>query len=161
MRRSRRLCNKNSQSCTLIYAGNSYQPISLNRYQLDPSQPVHFQQLLKDVTQPIYGTIHLWSLDDKSELSLEDPNPTSILYLAQAIALLEAVETPRLWLVTRGTQSVLTYTEPVSVTQSSVWGMGAVIANEIPNLHCKRLDFDSNSDGRRGRTAHANPAIRR
>ncbi|MGZ9224709.1 MAG: SDR family NAD(P)-dependent oxidoreductase, partial [Anaerolineales bacterium] len=58
-----------------------------------------------------------------------------------AIGSTDMVDVPRLCLVTRGTQTVHAQPEPVSVSQSAAWGMGAVIANEFPQLHCRRIDL--------------------
>jgi acyl transferase domain-containing protein/acyl carrier protein len=130
----------NHQTCTLVSAGKEYRSSQIDRYEIDPSRPAHFQQFLKEVGRPVHGIVHLWSLDQAEGLSITDSNVLGILYLTQAIVQLSATE-PRLWLVTRGAQSVLTKPEPVSVSQAPVWGMGAVIANEFPALHCTRVDL--------------------
>ncbi|MGZ9164279.1 MAG: acyltransferase domain-containing protein, partial [Anaerolineales bacterium] len=136
---------KDSQTSTIVSAGDTYQSINENAYQVDPLQPVHFQQLLKDISQPIHGIIHLWSLDCEPMPSTADPNLPGILHLVQAVAQSAVEETPRLWLVTRGTHSVNGKPEPISVSQAPVWGMGAVIANEFPNLNCARVDLSLTS----------------
>ncbi|MDP1794035.1 MAG: amino acid adenylation domain-containing protein, partial [Acidimicrobiales bacterium] len=50
----------------------------------------------------------------------------------------------RLWLVTQGGQSV--EGEPPSVEQAVLWGLGRVIANELPSLACTCLDLDPAMD---------------
>ena len=54
---------------------------------------------------------------------------------------------PQLWLVTRGAQSVGDAPQAVSVAQSSVWGLGRVIAAEHPELACTRIDLDLEPQG--------------
>ncbi len=131
---------QNAQTYTLVLAGREYQSDDANRFELDPSKPAQFQQLLKDINQPVHNIVHLWSLDQASTPSISDSNVPRILYLMQAIAQISTTA-PHLYLVTRGTQSVLAKPEPVSVSQAPVWGMGAVIANEFPNMHCTRVDL--------------------
>ena len=131
---------EDSQSCTLVFKGKAYRSITANHYELNPLEPAHFQQLLKDVA-PVQGIVHFWSLDGESGPSTSDPTLLSVLSMTQAIGYLNTAEAPRLWLITRGTQTVHAKLEPVSVSQSPVWGMGAVIANELPNLHCTRVDL--------------------
>ena len=46
----------------------------------------------------------------------------------------------RLWLVTRGAQSI--DGEPPAVAGATVWGLGHVIANEQPQLACTCIDID-------------------
>ena len=136
-----------SQTCTTVFAGSSYKATSPGNYELDPSQPAHFQQLFQDLaqaSQPIDHIVHLWSLDN-SEPDPSSPTAKSnllgLLYLVQAIAQTETTGSLQLHLITRGAQAVLPQPEIVSVTQAPIWGMGAVIANEFPNLHCTRLDL--------------------
>ncbi len=54
---------------------------------------------------------------------------------------------PRLWLVTRGVQSVKPG-EPIAVEQSALWGFGKVINFEFPGLLCTRIDLDLHQPNR-------------
>ena len=75
----------------------------------------------------------------------EDPNHQiqqscqSALYLIQC--LIENAAATQLWLVTCGTQSVLG-TEPLTVAQAPVWGIGKTARLEHPELDCICLDLD-------------------
>lgn len=131
-----------AQTCTLVFTSKDYCAIDGNHYELDPLQPAQFGQLLKEVSQPIDNIVHLWSIEQADEAAVVDANILSILYLTQALALL-STSAPQLWLVARGTQSVVAAQDTVSVFQAPVWGMGAVIANEFPNLRCTRVDLSS------------------
>lgn len=110
---------------------------------------------LKETHKPLYGIVHLWSLSiphptaDVSATSdiMQMPGCNSVLFLVQALARRLAAM-PRLWLVTRGTQSVKPG-EPIAVEQSALWGLGKVISFEFPELNCIRVDLDlhhSNAD---------------
>ena len=133
---------ENAQTCTLVFTGDGYRSVDVHRYELDPTQPAQFQQVLRDIRQPVHNIVHLWSLDQMDVLPTADTNVSGILSLTQAIA--QCFPTaPYLCLITRGTQSVFAAQESILVSQSPVWGLGAVIVNEFPNLHCSRVDLSS------------------
>jgi acyl transferase domain-containing protein/acyl carrier protein len=103
---------------------------------------------LNEIPSPLFGIIHFWSLSipqPSLELSesidiMERLGCNSVLLLVQALAR-RFSELPRLWLVTRGSQSVKTG-EPIAVEQSALWGLGKVISFEFPELNCTRIDLD-------------------
>jgi len=76
----------------------------------------------------------------------------SVLHLVQSMARTHWREAPRLWLVTRGAQSVAGETE-IAVAQSPVWGLGRVVSQEHPEFRCKRLDLAP------GGTVQEGPAV--
>ena len=106
------------------------------------------EQQLQETPSTLYGIIHLWSLSipqPSSEVSgtidtMQMLGCNSVLLLVQALAKRLAA-LPRLWLVTRGTQSVKSG-EPIAVEQSALWGLGKVISFEYPELNCIRIDLD-------------------
>jgi len=67
------------------------------------------------------------------------------LHLVQAIVKAAWPQAPRLWLVTRGAQAVAgaSLTNPA---QTPLWGLGATLALEHPELACVRLDLDPAGD---------------
>jgi acyl transferase domain-containing protein/acyl carrier protein len=107
------------------------------------------EKLLKGVSSPLYGIIHLWSLSIPQPSSdvyeaadlMQMLGCNSTLNLVQALAR-RLAGLPRLWLVTRGVQSVKSG-EPIAVEQSALWGLGKVISLEIPELKCIRIDLDA------------------
>ena len=64
------------------------------------------------------------------------------LDVVRALAESSDAEPPRLWLVTRGAQTVDDSPRPLCLAQSPIWGMGRVIASEHPALRCTRIDLD-------------------
>ncbi|MCB0171114.1 MAG: type I polyketide synthase [Anaerolineae bacterium] len=144
-------------SCILISSGADYQAVKPNVYRLDPTQPDQFHHLMAEVlssiqtsaTQSIQGIVHLWSLDNGGSESITSTSlemaqqlgSLSVLHLIQALAQTELSGSPRLWLVTRGAQVVASDAAPAAIAQSPLWGMGRVIANEFPDLHCTCLDL--------------------
>ena len=69
------------------------------------------------------------------------------MWLVQAWDRAADQESARLFLVTRGAQSVLDRPEPVAIAQAPVIGLGRVIAGEYPRLRCKLVDLDPAADG--------------
>lgn len=110
--------------------------------------PEVIESLLKEMSSPFYGIIHLWSLSTplpamdvlKSTELMPMLGTDSVLLLIQALARRHA-GMPRLWLVTRGAMAVSSG-EPIAVEQSPMWGLGKVISFELPELHCLRIDLD-------------------
>ncbi|MUG94286.1 SDR family NAD(P)-dependent oxidoreductase [Scytonema sp. UIC 10036] len=133
--------------CILVSAGVKYEKRDRQHYQIDPSQPEHFQKLLLEIdsTQPL-GIVHLWSIaPDETALSdlptAELHNCGSVLHLVQALAQIREQRPPHLWLVTQGTQAVSLTSEPLRLTGSSLWGLGRVIALEYPEFQCVLVDL--------------------
>ena len=127
--------------------------LSLDQAGEDPAGAV--RRLLDDAAttgfSPLRGVVHLWSTasDPRTE-----PTPAS-LRAAQAsgcdaaLGLVQGLAdhsgpfgTPRLWLVTRGVQSILP-SDPVAVAQAPLWGLGKSIGFELPELHCTLVDLDT------------------
>ena len=106
------------------------------------------EKQLKNISSSLYGVIHLWSLstphpsENKSATTdvMQMHGCNSVLYLVQSLAK-RLAGLPRLWLVTRGAQSV-NPEEPIAVEQSALWGLGKVISFELPELKCIRIDLD-------------------
>jgi phthiocerol/phenolphthiocerol synthesis type-I polyketide synthase C len=151
------------ETCFLVSPGESYKAIR-DHFWINPSNPADLQQLLKDTLSssnlPCRGVLHLWSLEasrstrETTAASLDaaqELGSRNVLLLVQALAKTGTLsggqvmqEPPHLWLVTRGAQAV--GTEPVSVAQAPVWGLGRVIALEHPEFQCVRIDLDPGSE---------------
>ncbi|WP_254173683.1 non-ribosomal peptide synthetase/type I polyketide synthase [Planktothrix pseudagardhii] len=150
------LCCHQGEVCTLVFCSQEYQQINSREFSIDPGNPSHFQQLLQAIP-PVAIVVNLWSLDtpkNLSEISLEKTylkNCGSTLYLIQAL-LNHYRETPRLWLVTQGAQAV--NASVTQVAQSTLWGMGKVIALEYPELNCVRVDLDPQATREWGQTLY-------
>ncbi|MCX6048528.1 MAG: SDR family NAD(P)-dependent oxidoreductase, partial [Chloroflexi bacterium] len=129
----------------LVYAKERYCQLDATTYQIDPASSQDYRQLLA-AAPPLQGVIHLWSLDapplcQPSDLEVAAQQSCgSILALVQAM-LEELTDPPRLWLVTQEAQAVTAQDRVNGVAQSPVWGLGRVIAQEHPELHCVRLDL--------------------
>nr|AHN91574.1 polyketide synthase [Cylindrospermopsis raciborskii CHAB358] len=139
---------------TLVYAGLKYHSANNKQntggdipyFQIDPIQREDYERLFAALP-PLYGIVHLWSLDilslDKVSNLIENVQLGSgtLLNLIQTVLQLET-PTPSLWLVTKNAQAVRKNDSLVGVLQSPLWGMGKVIALEHPELNCVSIDLD-------------------
>ena len=71
---------------------------------------------------------------------------TALLHLVQALGRWGFRNAPRLWLVTRGAQAA----DP---TSAQLWGLGATVAIEHPDVRCSLVDLDSGTAAEIGRLA--------
>lgn len=138
--------------CTLVYRGDRYQKLDKGSYQLNPSNPQEFEQLIQSIQEnsnfPLKKVIHLWSLDtpEPQELTITTLKSVqrwgcgTVLHLVKALIKTKLI--PQLWLLTRGSQSILSKTEQISVAASPLWGMGRVVSLEHPQMWGGLVDLD-------------------
>ncbi|HET6317184.1 MAG TPA: polyketide synthase dehydratase domain-containing protein, partial [Chloroflexota bacterium] len=122
-------------------------------YQVDPRQPDHFQRLLTELSRtdqpPCRGVVYLWSASTSSD-STDDLETAQtrgcigVLHLVQALIQVGWRDAPRLWLVTRGAQSVLPG-DQLEISQAPLWGLGRTLALEHPELNCTLLDVHTST----------------
>ncbi|CAK0745421.1 Malonyl CoA-acyl carrier protein transacylase (modular protein) [Gammaproteobacteria bacterium] len=125
-------------TCTVVTPGLAYRQINTAQYQINPTAPDDYRQLLQAVTAPYRGIVVAW------HLTQEPPDTTacnSVLCLVQAFTQTAVAEPPQLFLLTQGAQPVIA-TAALRPAQALVWGLGKVIALEHPELRCLRLDLD-------------------
>ncbi len=87
--------------------------------------------------------MHLQSLDADSP-EAHDKGCLSVLHLLQTYLQTVPADLPRLWLVTRDVQSAGGRSTS-HVEGAPLWGLGAVIAQEHPELKCCRVDLENDS----------------
>jgi acyl transferase domain-containing protein/acyl carrier protein len=85
------------------------------------------------------GVVHFGSLDLLDDAS-SDRVAENAAEIAALATLISESGSANLWLVTRGACAA-GLAGPVSVPQASVWGLGAVVANECPDLGCRMIDL--------------------
>jgi NADPH:quinone reductase-like Zn-dependent oxidoreductase/NAD(P)-dependent dehydrogenase (short-subunit alcohol dehydrogenase family)/acyl carrier protein len=141
--------------CFSIYPGKSYERIDADRFRISQHIKADLSRILKSINKEnsshkIRGIIDLSSMEVPS---LNDLNPREYTHIIgkTSLKLLNLIQTvmewkdrdlPRLWIVTRGAQSVRKKIESVSPFQSSIWGLGRVVVNEMPALRCTLIDLD-------------------
>ncbi|WP_327138862.1 type I polyketide synthase [Nocardia sp. NBC_01327] len=112
-------------------------------YLIDAANPAHYLQLMQALHDHEIGVLaHLWSLDievsdtDFDDLGsaddLQDSQEMGVLSVMRLMQALSAEQTwaPKLWLVTRGGQSVGAQGNRCNVAQAPLWGLGRVIGHQ-------------------------------
>ncbi|MEM7539010.1 MAG: SDR family NAD(P)-dependent oxidoreductase, partial [Chloroflexota bacterium] len=98
----------------------------------------------------LHGIVHLWGLDDEaaedtiSLMAGQKRTLNSVLQIVQACAEATLVPTYRLWIVTQGAEAVLPK-EPVAFAQTTLWGVGRIIALEHGDLWGGLVDIDGDA----------------
>ena len=117
---------------------------------VNPQQPKeieHLFQRIGDFDQILY----LWGLNT-SEIELTTPTILeqtqqlccgSLLYLLQTLTKQEY--TAKLWLITHQAQKISDTSHPIAIAQSSLWGLGKVIALEHPEYWGGMIDVGMDS----------------
>ena len=156
------LLESDGDECLLVHAGtddggvNSQgTPAPPEARVLDPARPESLRQLVEELATsgtPCRGIVHLWALDSPTAAGDLDEAALArtvggALHVAQALAAAGQVrgETPRLWLITRGAQPA-GGPGRLAVAQAPLWGLGAVVALEHPEMRCSRLDLDPRAE---------------
>ncbi|MFN6560885.1 MAG: type I polyketide synthase [Nostoc sp. ChiSLP01] len=143
------------QHSIIATVGTSYKQLSQEIYQVNPTQPEDFQQLLQDSLSqqpPLRGVVYLETFTIPEDVSLnalreaQTKSYASALHLVQALVQTPELESPRLWLVTRGTQNLSKNPEPLQVSQAALWGLGRVINHEHPELACTCVDLGAEAN---------------
>ena len=137
--------------CVVVRPG----PFALDGDQafLDPTAPADYSRLLETMgVASLAGVVHGWSLDapaaDTTDLArlakAQSHGVVSAMLLAQA--LVAATPVPRLWLLTRGGQPVVSGERGLSAAAAPTWGLGRALVMGHPELRCVNVDFDSTAN---------------
>ena len=145
--------------CTLVWAGARFKALGdgerrldllgADEYELPLGDEAALDQLLGLVAAEagrISDVLDLWALGAAGE-ELEDILRAQALgvkfvpTLVQAITRAGWAQPPRLWLVTEGTQHVAEALGTVRLAGATVWGMGAVLIREHPELRPCLMDL--------------------
>lgn len=136
---------------TTTTSGIDYAILGQNAYRLDSTNPQHWAMLFASAfgRNGCQRVIHCGALDgapweDTAETTLRAnvrQGPLATLRLTQAILKQDWPDAPRLYLLTRGAQSVGLKLVPVFASQSMLWGVGRTLAMEHPELHCTQIDL--------------------
>ncbi len=138
--------------CTLVFPGQEYEQLTEQEFRIDPASPDDFRLLLEAIgtnNPSLNGVVHCWSLDSLSTESLivADIEKASMIGCGSTLYLVQSLmrsfsKPPCLWLVTQGSQPVITEYTSLAVAQSTLWGLGKTIAREHPELQCVLVDLD-------------------
>ncbi|HXV37365.1 MAG TPA: SDR family NAD(P)-dependent oxidoreductase, partial [Myxococcota bacterium] len=126
-----------------------------DRYALACDDKDELARLLDAIgRETLRGIVHCWSLDapapdetttESLEASLLSAG-LSVVHLAQLLDAPGIGAAPRLWLVSRRAQSVAPggddLPESTAPARASLWGVGRVVAAEVPKLRATLVDLD-------------------
>ena len=156
---------------TLVWPGEHFRPLGdgerrldllgADEYELplgDDAALDHLLALVAAEAGQISDVLDLWALadggDDFEENRLEEIMRAQargvkfVPTLVQAITRAGWAQPPQLWLVTAGTQFVEDARGRVQLDGSTMWGMGAVLIREHPELRPCLIDLGAEADGR-------------
>jgi acyl transferase domain-containing protein/acyl carrier protein len=148
------LLQSRGDECVLVMADCHETHSGPSIFSVDATHPKAVQELCERLSRSSHaawdGIIHLWSLDspDDHELSVDAlekaqvRNCASLLHLVKSLKEAMKANPPRMWVVTRGVQSVGVAPERVAVAQAPLRGLSRVVAMEQAELHCVSLDVD-------------------
>lgn len=121
-----------------------------DEFTFDPTSSTDHRRLLDDCLAsdmpPLHGIIDFACTEDiaatkPDPLAIETERCASLVSTLREIVESRLPAPPRWWLVTCGTQPVGPGDTPLTMTHTSIWGLGAVVALEHPELRCTRIDL--------------------
>jgi len=145
------LCEQLAHQCICVGYAEQFQCVNRYYYQINPSQPEHYQQLLTHLTATgvsIGRIVHLWSyepcsLDEAAKLKhAQRLGADSVRYLVQALAteLAEPEQPLPFFVVSQHAQSVLAQESP-NFVHSLLPALIRTLAQEISWLTLRHIDF--------------------
>jgi len=141
------LLQAQGESFVLVVPGSTYEHLAEGKICINPAEPQHFDKLLQEISvQPglALHIVHLWSLAAGDWLdSTQMRICGSVLHLTQALS---RINSPlvKLWLISRGSQST-NHQCAIALSQTSLWGLGRVIATEQSEMFAGLIDLDPES----------------
>ncbi len=145
------------EKCVLARTGTKLEGSRAEGYVFEPGEAEHYRVILKDLESNggCRGIVHLLSLDASREgmSPLESllvgvkRGSVSTLLLLQTLSRIGFRDAPGVWVVTRGVQASKAGKTPLPgrLAQSPVWGLGASVAHELPEVPCALVDLDPSS----------------
>ncbi len=149
--------------CWVVTPGLAYEEMGEGHYRIAPDRAEDFARLLAEVSRPdlpaCRGVVHCWGVDSPApeQAIAADVEKSLTLGCGSSVLLLQALtrlpersgkkDALKLWLVTRGAQSVAGENAELSALQAPLWGLGRVIAQEHPTLWGGLIDLDQDGTG--------------
>ena len=150
-------------TCTVVRRADEYRRLSDEAFEIAPTRREDFARLFREAggldRPPVSRVVHLWGVD----VPIDEAQGARCLAAAFEIGCLSALHvlqaaiegadaiSRELVIVTRGAQPVGPDPQVPGLAQSTLWGMGRVIALEHPELRCVRIDLDPDTPSERSR----------
>lgn len=145
------------EKCTWVTPAPGFRQTEPGRFEVRADSAADMERLVRAVIgadgSSWRGAVHLWAVDAPpletaslgSLREYEALGCYSVLHLVQAIGKLHAPARGRLldlFLVTRGAQPAAGESGAIGGVQAPLLGLGRVLVNEHPEIHCKMIDVD-------------------
>jgi len=135
-------------SCVRVEHGDAFQEPRGSRAQVRPDNRDDIERLLSALPAgQLSGIVHTWSVDLGNpaggaidSVRARAIGTVSVLHLVQALAADGAARVP-LAIVTQCAQPAGDSLPQISALQATVWGLGRVIAAELPTLDARMIDI--------------------
>jgi myxalamid-type polyketide synthase MxaB len=152
------LCNEISDRGArylLIRPGKRYRRLSKGLFEVNPKKLQTFKRLFKELSASDSWNggriIYLWG--EKKYFDAENFNSSwrseqalncgGLLHIVQTLVEGEYLQQNHLYVITRGCQQIAGGLGPVFPNSATLWGLGRVLTNEHPEIHCTLIDLDS------------------
>ncbi|QJB46195.1 type I polyketide synthase [Dolichospermum flos-aquae] len=151
------LLEAQGDTCWIINHSENSQNQPQQQIVVTPGDQTQMQQLMSQALAPGHplcrGILHLWSLDVTPSQATTLPSlqqdqtltVTSFLHLVQAVSQTAQAQIPPIWIVTQDVQQVGSETTPRSIAQAPIWGLGRVVATELPKVWGGLVDLDGDN----------------
>jgi len=129
----------------LIYRGDGFAALA-EGWQVDAADNAQIRRAIDEAARadarPLQGVVLLWALVPPVVQTLEAMETAQAQLLGNLLHAVQALgDSPaRRWLVTRAAQPV--QGSVPDLVQATVWGLGGVVASEVPQARCVRIDLD-------------------
>jgi len=142
----------------VVTQGKGYEEKDDRHFIIDPTEVDDFRRLMTSIGDRPRTVLFLWALDAPViDIGARRTGVVDQLRapLGSAFTLVKVLvehfdAPPKLWLLTRGSQAILSSDKSVSVAQAPIWGLGRVCELEHPTLSTTCLDLPANESSRLG-----------
>ncbi|MCZ6805253.1 MAG: type I polyketide synthase [Proteobacteria bacterium] len=138
--------NEQNVTYTKVIQGGAFKEINNQCFQLNHHSLDEFERLFKALEDKQFTHLYyLWPLaKTHSELISTKPAIDECMTLIYLIQKLISINEKELTLVifTCGAQKVISKDNVPNLNTSPLWGLGPLIENEHPNIHCRLIDLE-------------------
>lgn len=137
-----------------VAMGEAFEQTDEHTLTVNPSEASHWESvaniICSEAQVPMDNVALLWGLDAPPSHQTTSENlrkfqttvAGGLIHLLRTLSDQRPEDAPRVWIITRGAEKVLQSDHLDSIAQSFLWGLGRVIANEMPSCHCTLIDID-------------------
>jgi len=133
--------------CVRVYRGDAYETLGSGRYRISARRMEEYTRILDENGSSALGVLYLWGMDvdqgrvTKGEALFERSLESCVGLLGVVQSILKRSVATKVWVVTRGVQSVGGADGSPGVGQSVLWGLSRVVGLEHGALGCACVDL--------------------